>query len=86
MAAGEQLRVGQGFRDNDPRENGERVLFIVALDSRYAYVRSERKPHRRARILRSRLASAACTQVGEFGSNASLWPEWFREDVEEVSQ
>ena len=78
----ERLRVGQGFRDNDRREGGERVVFIVALDSRYAYVRCESPPHRRSRILCHRLASSAFSFVGEMGNDPSVWPKWFREAAE----
>lgn len=80
----DQLRVGQGSRDKGLLVRGrDRVLFVTGLDVRYAYVRAERAPHRRSRILRSRLASASYMAVGEFGSDASVWPEWFREDVKE---
>jgi hypothetical protein len=76
----DQLRVGQGFRLH-PLRVVERVVFITSLDARYAYVRAERPPHRRSRILRSRLASAVYVQVGEFGDDPSIWPKWFREDA-----
>lgn len=79
---GDDLRVRQGFRDRDPRNTVRRVVFITALDSRYAYVRDEREPHSRSRILRSRLASSAFERIGEFGSDPTIWPQWFREDAD----
>lgn len=82
MMNGDTLRVRQGFRDLDPREEGRRVLFITRLDARHAYVRDERSPHRRSRILRHRLASTAFQYVGEMGSEPAIWPKWFREDAE----
>lgn len=75
------VRVGQGFRDNDRREAGQRVVFVTALDCLYASVWSETEPHRRSRILRSRLESSAFSFVGEMGNEPSIWPKWFREDV-----
>jgi hypothetical protein len=77
-----ELRVGQGFRVNDRRETIRRVMFIVRLDGRYAYVREERPPHRRSRILRSRLEGSAYSLVGEMGTEPEFWPAWFREDAE----
>jgi len=66
----------------DRREAGQRVVFVTRLDVRYAYVRTEEFPHRRARILRDRLSSSAFQLVGEFGSDQTLWPLWFSEDVD----
>lgn len=70
-------RIGQVWRDNDPRENGERNVVVVEIDLRYVYVRNERSPHRRSRILRSRLGSY--TEVGEYSpANPDLWPDWLK--------
>lgn len=76
----DQLRVGQGFREGAV---GSRVIFVTRLDFRYAYVRAEQPPHRRSRMLRARLASHPFAFVGEFGRDASVWPDWFREDAKE---
>lgn len=79
------LRVGSGFRDM--AQGGQRVVFVVALDTRYAYVRSERAPHRRSRILRSRLCSSAFEWVGEFNMDEPrYWPKWFAETQPERTQ
>jgi len=75
------LSVGQGWRDKDSRENGDRVVFIVGLNSREAHVRNEQPPHRRSRILRLRLITRY-TFVGAMGAQPEHWPMWFREGIE----
>ncbi len=61
---------------------GNRLLSDAQLNVRYAYVRDETFPHRRSRLLRSRLSSSAFEFVGEMGTDQGVWPLWFSEDVD----